>query len=100
MKDAREKSDADSFSARIAQMEKRKLKARDESKNVWFGLGMFGMVGWSVAIPAVAGALIGVWLDKNHPVAFSWTVSLLLAGLVIGCMIAWYWVRSEDKEIH
>ena len=71
-----------------------------ENKSVWFGLGMFGMVGWSVVVPAVAGALIGVWLDKKHPVAFSWTVSLLIAGLVIGCLIAWYWVRSEDKEIH
>lgn len=100
MKDTREKSDADSFSARIALMEKRKLKARDESKNVWFGLGMFGMVGWSVTVPAVAGALLGVWLDKSHPVAFSWTLSLLIAGLIIGCLIAWYWVRSEDREIH
>jgi ATP synthase protein I len=61
---------------------------------------MFGMVGWSVTVPAVAGTLIGVWLDKSHPVAFSWTLSLLIAGLIIGCLIAWYWVRSEDKDIH
>jgi ATP synthase protein I len=88
------------FSAQIALKERRKLKTMSENKSVWFGLGMFGMVGWSVVVPAVAGALIGVWLDKKHPVAFSWTVSLLIAGLVIGCLIAWYWVRSEDKEIH
>ena len=100
MDDTGKKNGKNLFSAKIAQKEKRKLKTMGENKSVWFGLGMFGMVGWSVAIPAVAGALIGVWLDKNHPVAFSWTVSLLLAGLVIGCMIAWYWVRSEDKEIH
>ena len=88
------------FSAQIAKKEKRKLKTMGENKSVWFGLGMFGMVGWSVAVPAVVGALIGVWLDKSHPVTFSWTLSLLITGLVIGCLIAWYWVRSEDKEIH
>ena len=100
MEDTGKKDSGNLFSAQIAKKENRKLKTIGESKNVWFGLGMFGMVGWSVVVPAVAGTLIGVWLDKRHPVAFSWTLSLLIAGLIIGCLIAWYWVRSEDKEIH
>jgi ATP synthase protein I len=88
------------LSQRIEQMEKRKLKAQRENKGVWFGLGMFGMVGWSVAVPAVLGALLGLWLDKTHPVPFSWTLSLLIIGLIAGCLIAWYWVASEDKKMH
>ncbi len=43
------KNSTNSFSARIAAQEKRKLKALHENRSVWFGLGMFGMVGWSVA---------------------------------------------------
>ena len=38
----------------VAHKAERKLKARGErQRGVWFGLGMFGLVGWAVAIPAV-----------------------------------------------
>jgi ATP synthase protein I len=89
-----------SFSAKIAAIEKRKLKVQGEKKGVWFGLGMFGMVGWSVAMPSLLGVFLGIWLDKSHPVPFSWTLSCLIVGLVAGCLIAWYWVSNEDKDIH
>jgi ATP synthase protein I len=78
----------------------RKLKARrNSSQGVWFGLGMMGMIGWSVAVPTLAGAGLGIWLDKRHPGSHSWTLMLLLIGLVLGCLIAWHWVSKEDKEI-
>jgi len=89
-----------SFSEEIGDKEKLKLKAQGNKQNVWFGLGMFGMVGWSVAVPALLGAFLGVWLDKTHGQSFSWTLTLLIIGLVIGCGIAWYWIANEDKEIH
>ncbi len=37
------------------------------------GLGTFGMIGWSVAVPAVGGAFLGLWLDRIAPQGFSWT---------------------------
>ena len=43
----------------------RKLKARRNSaQGVWFGLGMMGLIGWSVAIPTLLGAALGIWLDR------------------------------------
>ena len=100
MKQDAGKKQADSFSKQIAGKEKRKLKALHTKNNVWFGLGMMGMVGWSVVVPALAGALTGVWLDKRYPQSFSWTLTLLIAGLITGSVIAWYWVDKEDKEMH
>lgn len=88
------------FSDTVSRKEKRKLKARHENNAVWFGLGMMGMIGWSVVVPGGLGALLGVWLDKMHPQSFSWTLSLLIAGIVTGCVIAWYWVAKEDAEMH
>ncbi|KIA86044.1 AtpZ/AtpI family protein [Kaistella jeonii] len=88
------------FSEEISKKEQLKLKAIRDKNGVWFGLGMMGMVGWSVAVPTLAGAAIGVWLDKSYPQTFSWTLSLLLVGLVLGVIIAGYWVQNEDKEIH
>ena len=76
----------------------RKLKAqRDPAPGVWFGLGMMGLVGWSVAMPTLLGAALGVWLDKHYPGSHSWTLTLLIIGLAIGCVNAWHWVTREDK---
>ena len=95
------KNNGDHFGNQVGKEEKRKLKALHENKrSVWFGLGMFGMVGWSVAVPALLGALCGLWLDKVYHQSFSWTLSLLIVGLSVGCLIAWYWVAKENKEMH
>jgi len=77
----------------------RKLKARAEGRRgVWFGLGMFGLVGWSVAIPTVLGLAFGVWLDARFPGRPSWTLTFLIAGVAMGCLNAWYWVRQESRQ--
>ncbi len=79
----------------------RKLKVRrNPTSGVWFGLGMMGLIGWSVVVPTLLGAALGLWLDKHHPGKHVWTLALLVAGLVIGCWNAWYWVVKEDKAIH
>ena len=78
----------------------RKLKARQQSTpGVWFGLGMMGLIGWSVTVPTLLGAALGLWLDGHHPATHSWTPALLVAGLVIGCVNAWHWVAREDKAM-
>ena len=78
----------------------RKLRARRNSAHgVWFGLGMMGLVGWSVVVPTLLGAALGIWLDNRHPGSHSWTLSLLVIGLVIGCVNAWYWVKKEENAM-
>ena len=78
----------------------RKIKARRNGvQGVWFGLGMTGLIGWSVVVPTLLGAALGVWLDKHHPSAHSWTLALLVVGLAVGCLNAWHWVAKEDKAI-
>ncbi len=79
----------------------RKLKARrNPAPGVWFGLGMMGLIGWSVVVPTLLGAVIGSWLDSRHFGGHSWTLALLVAGLTLGCFNAWTWVAREDKAIH
>ena len=89
-----------SLSQEVGAKAARKLRARSHAKRtVWFGLGMMGLIGWSVVVPTLLGALLGIWLDKSHPGSFSWTLTLLVIGLVIGCLNAWHWVGKEDKEM-
>lgn len=89
------------FDRDVSRKIARKLKLQREGKpGVWFGLGMFGLIGWSVAVPTLLGAMVGMWWDHHHPGAHSWTLALLVAGLVIGCANAWHWIAQEDKAMH
>jgi len=95
-----ENSHQKEFSRRVAASERRKVRARGEKdKGMWFGLGMMGTVGWSVAIPTLAGILLGRWLDARYEGAISWTLTLLLVGLIAGCLNAYHWVRREGDKI-
>jgi ATP synthase protein I len=87
------------FAEQIGATASRKLKAQRNPAQVWFGLGMMGIIGWSVVVPTVLGAALGLWLDARHAGRHSWTLPLLVAGLVIGCVNAWHWVAREDKAI-
>ena len=87
------------FSREIGEKAARKLRARNSKQGVWFGLGMTGLIGWSVVVPTLAGVALGIWLDKHHPGSHSWTLMLLVIGLAIGCLNAWHWVTKENKEI-
>lgn len=86
------------LSAEIGTRENRKIQARREGdRTLWFGLGMFGLVGWSVAIPTLLGVALGIWLDLTWPSQFSWTLALILGGVTLGAINAWYWVSQEQE---
>jgi ATP synthase protein I len=77
----------------------RRIKARREKdRSIWFGLGMFGLVGWSVAVPTLVGIALGVWIDARWPSRFSWTLMLLFVGVALGCINAWRWVKREGRN--
>ena len=102
MTDTDDKPAADKtvFSQQVGIKAARKLKAqRHATQTVWSGLGMMGLIGWSVAIPTLLGAALGLWLDGHYPGGRSWTLALLVAGLGLGCLNAWHWVSKESREI-
>jgi len=93
--------DEPAFALAVAAQAARKLKAqRAGAQSAWFGLGMLGVIGWSVAVPTVLGTLLGVWCDQRHAGSHSWTLALLVAGLVLGCWNAGYWVARQNAAIH
>ncbi len=78
---------------------RRRLKAEREARHsIWFGLGMFGLVGWAVAVPTLIGIAIGWWLDRRFPGPPSWTLSLLFLGVAVGCYHAWQWIKREGRH--
>ena len=92
-------ADSSTLAGQIGAKAARKLKARKSTQGVWFGLGMMGLVGWSVVVPTLLGAALGLWLDQHHPGKHAWTLALLVVGLAIGCVNAWYWVAQQEKAM-
>ncbi len=85
----------------IDEKAQRKLRAQQERQRpIYFGLGMIGLVGWSVAVPSVIGALLGRWLDAHRigQGKISWTLTCFFAGLIIGLVVAWQWVNKEGGK--
>lgn len=85
------------FSEQVHREASRRLRRRKEPRSPWHGLGTVGMVGWSIGGPMALGAMAGRWLDAHYPFPFNWTLTLLFAGLVLGCAVAWRWL-SEERE--
>jgi ATP synthase protein I len=83
----------------VGRKAEQRLKARGEGdRTIWFGLGSMGVVGWSVAVPMLLGIGLGVWLDGRSGGTISWTLTLMVAGVVLGCLNAWWWIERELSE--
>ncbi len=88
----------DKFKEKIENESLKKIKARKEGDQILFGLGAFGIVGWSIAVPTLALTFLGLYLDRISTTAISWTITMMLLGLGIGCLNAWYWIKEKSKN--
>lgn len=91
--------DEEEFPEVIEEKSTRRQRAKGKRDSVWVGLGTFGMIGWSIGIPAVLGALLGAWIDFRWPGPIPWTLVFLLTGLVMGSLGAWRWISREMEDI-
>ena len=94
----REGREHEEFRRSVEKKESRKLRARRTvDRGIWYWVGMFGLVGWSVAVPTVLGLALGRWLDSmGETHGRSWTFTFLVLGAAVGCLTAWYWVKRES----
>jgi ATP synthase protein I len=95
----RRRADGKRFTREIDAKARRKIKGRQErQRSPWFWAGMFGLVGWSVAVPAALGVYLGLKMQQWYPGRFSWPLTGGVVGMTIGCLNAWFWVRRESRE--
>lgn len=87
---------ADEVAQSIEREAVRRIRSRStRRRSALTGFGLFGLVGWSVSVPTLAGLAFGIWLDRKFPAQASWTLTFLMIGIALGCLHAWYWVRQE-----
>ena len=97
---ARRDSAAQQYAQQVDAKVQRTLAARRlRTPGLWAGLGSMGLIGWSVVLPTLLGTALGSWLDRTWPGERSWTLALLVAGLMLGCFNAWRWLDREQRAM-
>ena len=88
-----------SLAEQVGAKAARKMKARRHQRpGVWFGLGTMGLIGWSVVVPTLLGAALGLSVRFFFPalpasisifwVVLGFSVSALI-GVFFGVYPAW-----------
>ena len=83
----------------IRQVESRQaraLNAQRQKRDIWGPIAILGFVGWSVVVPTLVGAALGAWIDYRWPSRFSWTLMLLISGLLLGCINVWLRIGRDQ----
>lgn len=96
--DHKKQSNEEEFLEKIKTNSAKKIKSQEEGNEIMFGLGLFGIVGWSIAIPTVMGIALGVFLDNRFTQSFSWTITLLFVGVILGSYNAWHWIKEKTRD--
>lgn len=69
--------------------ERRERAQREGRRSIGEDLAMIGVIGWTVVVPTLLGIFAGRWLDRRFATGIFWTLGLLVAGIAVGCVLAW-----------
>jgi ATP synthase protein I len=69
--------------------ERRSRAERERGRSIGQDLALAGVIGWTLVIPALLGVYAGRALDRRFGSGVFWTLGLLVAGIVLGCVLAW-----------
>ena len=68
---------------------------REGERSIGQNLAMIGALGWAIVTPTLIGIFAGRWLDRTFDSGIFWTLGLLVAGLALGCWLAWTRIHRE-----
>ena len=71
------------------QRERRARAQREGRRSIGQDLAQAGVIGWTIVIATLLGTFAGRWLDRRFGTGVFWTLGLLVAGLILGCVLAW-----------
>jgi ATP synthase protein I len=86
------------FADQIEQSAGRLLKSRGEQRTFWQWASRVGVGGWLFAIPVVAGAYLGKYLDHGSSGKISWTVTFILLGIAAGTFNLWQFLSRKGDQ--
>ncbi len=80
--------------SRIAA-ERDAMQRKDAEPSLGRRLGQIGVLGWAIVLPALAGLVLGRWLDKTYSSGVFFSAPLLMVGAGVGFWFAWKWMSRQ-----
>lgn len=77
------------------QAERRARARREGERSIGQNLALIGVIGWTIVTPTLIGIYVGRKLDRAFASGIFWTLGLLVAGLALGCWLAWKRMHRE-----
>jgi ATP synthase protein I len=62
-------------------------------------LAQIGVLGWAIVIPALAGALLGRWLDRRFGTGIFFSAPAIMLGAALGFRTAWKWMHHGSGDL-
>lgn len=74
----------------------RQIKRADKERRTLLAQTVYlGTIGFMLAVPIVAGAYLGHWLDSvSAGYAVHWTISMIFLGIIVGAINVYLFVRE------
>ncbi|MEJ2323813.1 MAG: AtpZ/AtpI family protein [Nitrospirota bacterium] len=83
------------FTDKISKVASELQKARKEKSGFLHYASLIGMGGWLLALPIVAGAYLGHFLDEKTDMGVSWSLTFIILGVAVGIFNIWYFLYRE-----
>jgi len=81
----------ESLQSSISKLE----QAKKDKKTILSQTIYLGTIGVMFILPIIFGAYLGVWLDnKLKGFSFSWTISLIFIGILIGAINVYLFIKE------
>ncbi len=74
----------------------RLVRREQGHRSFWRSLNVLGMVGWPIVLGAVGGVWLGRYLDTRFDSGIRFTLMLMTAGVLLGCIAAWKTVTQKN----
>jgi ATP synthase protein I len=75
--------------------ERRARWQQEGERSIGQNLALIGVLGWTIVTPTLIGIFIGRQLDRAFATGIFWTLGLLVAGLAVGCTLAWKRINRQ-----
>lgn len=83
------------ISSAISELEELERRAQSSrGRNLWVQVSRVGTLGWLIALPIVGGALLGHLIDRRLDTGLTFTLALLMLGLVLAGYALWRHTRE------
>ncbi len=90
--------DAEKLQAQVGKDISRMKEAEKNRPTLLAQTAYLGTLGIVIALPIVAGAYLGHWLDgKLSGFSFSWTVCLIVLGVFVGATNAYFLIQRGES---